>query len=269
MENERRMTTWNDQARVPGTLSCILLFFVIAGCADGSNRAAGPGTTTVRDSAGVRIVTSEKPLWGAGAGWTVIPEPSVTIGTGDVMGDDGTDMLFGSIRSVAVLASGRLAVADEHSAVVWVFDPGGRLVHHFGGRGEGPGELGGIWNLYSCADDTVIARFRNELSLFGGDGEFIRRINSSGAGTTWGLQATAHDCRQFIASRSADATIPPVGQEWLSRRVLVRTDDAFVVSDTIGWEVAGERYTGWLEGDEMGVTLPWHLRRPRPVHYQA
>ena len=37
----------------------------------------------------------------------------------------------------------------------------------------------------------------------------------------------------------------------------MRTDDTFVVSDTIGWEVTGERYTEWLEGDEMAVTLPW------------
>ena len=250
------MTTCIDRARVSTTLLHVLPFWVIAACADGSNQASGPGATTVRDSAGIRMVTSQTPLWGADAGWTVMPEPSLTIGTDDLMGGE-TDVLFGSVRSMAVLPSGRLAVGDEHSAVVSVFDSDGQLVHRFGGRGEGPGELGGIWNLYSCADDTVIVRFRTELSFFGGDGEFIRRINSSGAGTTWGLQATTHDCGQFIASRSADATIPPVGQEWLSRKVLVRTDDAFVASDTIGWEVTGERYTEWLEGDEMGVTLPW------------
>ena len=248
--------TWIDGVSVPATLFQVALILVLTACADGPGQAPRPGATTVRDSAGVRIVTSERSLWGAGDGWTVAPEPSVTIGTEEPVGD-GTDILFGSIRSMVVLPSGRLAVADEHSAVVSVFDPDGQFVHRFGGRGEGPGEVGGIWDLYACAGDTVIVRFRTELSFFGGDGEFIRRINSVGAGTTWALRATAPDCGQFVASRSAEATTPRVGQEWLSRRVLVRTDDAFVVSDTIAWEVSGEMFIASLEGGEIPVVLPW------------
>lgn len=251
------LTPWTIWARVPDTLFRVLPFLVMAACADGSNEASGPGATTVRDSAGVRIVTSEKPLWGAEPGWAVVPEAYMTVGDDSPMGDGGTDILFGSIRAVAVLPSGRFAVGDERSAVVSVFDSDGQLVHRFGGRGEGPGELGGIWDLYGCAADMVVVRFRTQLSFFGGDGEFIRRINSSGAGTTWGVQALAPDCRRFIVSRRVNGPAPPAGQEWLSSRVLAQTDETFVVRDTIARQVSGEMFTGSLRGEEASVVLPW------------
>ncbi len=207
------MTTSTDRTSVPGALLHVSLFLALMACGNRPGQASGPDATTVRDSAGVRIVTSERPRWGAGAGWKVIPEPAVTIGTDDAVGGDETDILFGSIRSMAVLPSGRLAVADELSAVVSVFDPDGQLVHRFGGRGEGPGEVARIWDLYGCADDTVIVRIRTQLSFFGGDGEFIRRVISTGAGTSWPLEAIAPDCRRFIASRRANGSTPPAGQE--------------------------------------------------------
>lgn len=251
------MTTMIYRASLPATLLHVSLFLAVTACADGPNRASGPDATTVRDSAGVRIVTSERPRWGAGAGWKVTPEPAVTIGTDDAVGGGEADILFGSIRSMAVLPSGRLAVADEHSAVVSVFDPDGQLVHRFGGRGEGPGEVGGIWDLYGCADDTVIVRFRTQLSFFGGDGEFIRRVISTGAGTTWGVRAIAPDCAHFVVSRSADGPAPPAGQEWLSRTVLARTDGTFVVRDTIARVVTSEVFAASLRGEEVIVFLPW------------
>lgn len=252
----RTMTTWIDEVSVPGSLFHLSLLLVLTGCADGLHQASGSGATTVQDSAGVRIVTSAAPLWDPGAGWTVVPEPSVAIGTADPMGDE-TDILFGSIRAMVVLPSGRFAVADEHSAVVSVFDPYGQLVHRFGGHGEGPGEVGGIWDLYGCAGDTVVVRFRTELSFFGGDGEFIRRINSAAEGTTWSLEAVAPDCRNFIASRSAAGPTPPAGQEWLLRSVLVHTDDGFVVTDTVAQEVTGGGFTGSRRGEDVFVALPW------------
>lgn len=250
------MKTWIYEASVPGSVFHVSLILVLAGCADGSNQASAPGATTIRDSAGVRIVTSERPRWGDGEGWTVVSEPAVTIGAGEPIGG-ATDILFGSIRSLVVLPSGRLAVADEHSAVVSVFDPDGQFVHRFGGHGEGPGEVGGIWNLYGCAGDTVIVRFRSELSFFGGDGEFIRRINSTGAGTTWSLETIAPDCLRFIASRGAGRPAASAGQERVLQRVLVRTDDGFVVTDTIAREVTGEGFTGSLRGEDVFVALPW------------
>ena len=251
------MSASTDRASVPGPLPHVALILALTACADGPGPESGPDATTVRDSAGVRIVTSERPRWGEGAGWTVTPEPAVTIGVDDAMGGDETDVLFGSIRAMAVLPSGRLAVADEHSAVVSVFDPDGQLVHRFGGRGEGPGEVAGIWDLYGCADDTVIVRIRTQLSFFGGDGEFIRRVISTGAGTSWGVRAIAPDCAHFVVSRSADGPVPPAGQEWLSRRVLARTDDTFVVRDTIARMVTSEAFTRSLRGEEVSAFLPW------------
>ncbi len=249
------MTTLIRRAGFLGTRFRLSLLVVTAACTDGPDQASGPGATTVRDSAGIRIVTSEGPRWGAGEGWTVIPEPDLVIGDEDPMGG-GTDTLFGSIRAMVVLPSGRFAVADEHSAVISVFDPHGQLVHRFGGHGEGPGEVGGVWDLYGCAGDTVIVRFRTELSFFDGDGQFIRRINCAGAGTTWALAAIAPDCRRFVASHSTGGSAPPAGQEWLLPSVLVYTDDDFVATDTIAREVTGEGFTGSLRGEDVFVALP-------------
>ena len=104
------MSASTERAPVPGPLPHVALILALTACADGPGPESGPDATTVRDSAGVRIVTSERPRWGAGAGWTVTPEPAVTIGTDDAVGGDETDILFGSIRSMVVLPSGRLAV---------------------------------------------------------------------------------------------------------------------------------------------------------------
>lgn len=93
------MTTSTDRASVPGALLHVSLLVALAACGDGPNQASGPDATTVRDSAGVRIVTSERPRWGAGAGWKVTPEPAVTIGTDDAVGGDETDILPGGFAA--------------------------------------------------------------------------------------------------------------------------------------------------------------------------
>lgn len=238
--------------------SHVLLGLIVTGCSDSPGEATGSQSPVTSGSADAEVVESVRPRWIDRPGWTLSRRPELSIGgPNPVIGEDGDTVLFGSIRSLNVLASGRVAAADEQSAVVSVFDSGGALVHRFGGRGEGPDEFRAIWDLFDCAGDTVIVQHGPRLTVFGRDGEFVRRFTSSGAGAIWELRAVHSDCHEFIASRAVDGATPPPGEEWLLQRVLVRTDRTFLDLDTIAIEINGEMYTGLLEGEELPAVLPW------------
>ena len=239
-------------------VSHVLLGLIVTGCSEGLGEAPDSRFPVISGSADAEVVESVRPRWIDHPGWTLSRRPDLSIGgQNPVIDEDGDTVLFGSIRSLNVLESGRMAVADEQSVVVSVFDSGGELTHRFGGRGEGPGEFRAIWDLFDCANDTVIVQHGPELNVFGGDGEFVRRFTSSGAGVVWGLRVVHPDCHEFIADRRVDGGTPPPGQDWLLRRVLVRTDHSFLDVDTIAIEVDGEMYTGFLEGEEVPAVLPW------------
>ena len=152
--------------RMPRFLGNWLAFLLVAlACDQASPRASHTQLVTTTDSAGVVVIESSHPQWPSQYGWTVATEPEFTIGAS---GFEQQGILFGSITTMEVLSSGRLAVADPQSATVSVFDTTGVFLHSFGGRGQGPGEFDGIWDLFACAADTVMVGFRSELSVFDG-----------------------------------------------------------------------------------------------------
>ncbi len=141
---------WAYHATMRTTVSTLLTLpaLALAGCDRESGGAAESELSISADSAGVGVVESVRPAWADRPGWTVSQEPELSIGgRNPTVTASGDTVLFGSIGSVNVLQSGRVAVADRQIAVVSVFDAGGEPVHRFGGRGEGPGELRGIWDL--------------------------------------------------------------------------------------------------------------------------
>lgn len=215
-----------------------------------------PGRTqfvTTTDSAGIVVIESSHPQWPSQYGWTVATEPEFTIGAS---GLEQQGILFGSILTMEVLSSGRLAVADQQSVTVSVFDTAGVFLHSFGGRGQGPGEFDGIWDLFACADDTVMVDFRSELSVFDGQGRFVERVGMSSGVTRLVIEAVYDDCDHFVAAQRSRT--PPPGEEGFDDRLMVRTDRRLSRHDTIGWEVAGEVYTAPLSGGGSRIfLLPW------------
>ena len=134
---------------------------------------AGAGSFTVSaDSSGVRIVTSD-PL----ASTSVCPvseAPRLAIGA-----LDGADAeLFHRIRGVARLSDGSIAVVDESSGEIRLFDSAGVHRRTMGGLGEGPGEFESPWLIWALPGDTLwVGDYRPwRFNVFGPDGRWARAV---------------------------------------------------------------------------------------------
>lgn len=127
-----------------------------------SGRDLTGDATTVRDSAGVVLVTSTRPLWDAIAGWRVDPEPLVSIGVETGEEPYMLSRVFDALR----LPDGRILIGNSGTAEIRVFDPQGTFVRSVGRRGNGPGEWG----------DFATVRFWRlaDGSLLGYDGSNLR-----------------------------------------------------------------------------------------------
>lgn len=129
-------------------------------------------TFFVRDSAGIRIVTSRAPLWGDET-LRLAAEPELSIGA--VSG--APEYLFSHIEGVARLSDGRVVVGDRPSQEVRYYSPEGRFLFRAGGEGEGPGELGWLRALRQCARDTIYAfEIDWRAEVFDASGRFVRQV---------------------------------------------------------------------------------------------
>src|SRR5688500_10610211 len=110
--------------------------------------ARNDGDVIERDSAGVRLVVNNAtgPGWRGDTPWRVTEDLSIGSVT---LGDE---YRFGRIGDLAVAPNGNIAVIDQLSGVVRVFDPRGRFIHAVGRPGKGPGELSRSANgIYALA----------------------------------------------------------------------------------------------------------------------
>ncbi len=140
-------------------------------CACDQGQEQGPGYV-VRDSAGVRIVENTAPRWGHGSGWRLSEQPIVDIGgnTGDP--DYELYRVSGALR----LSDGRLVVANSGTSELRFFTEEGEYLIKVGGRGEGPGEFGGLTWIHAFGAESMIAYDRRLLrvSVFDTAGRFVR-----------------------------------------------------------------------------------------------
>ena len=150
-------------------LLTVALAAITAACGPGE---AGPSRPIVGDSAGVVIVTSD-PL-NSDERCTVGDEPFFAVG--DALGDERYE--FYSLRGMARLSDGSVAVIDRRDQRVRIFSDGGEFVRSMGGRGEGPGEFRNPWFMWALPGDTLwVGDYRPQrFNVFSRDGEFIRLI---------------------------------------------------------------------------------------------
>lgn len=143
---------------------------VVGGCEAATDPAP---TVTVRDSAGIEIVESPAPLLGPDA-WIVGPEASLEIGV--VEGDQ--PYVFTRVWDATRLPGGRLAVVDEMTMEIRLFDPDGTHVRTFGGGGSGPAEFGGPAFVEAVDDSTIVAwdGGNQRMSWFRVDGALIDQV---------------------------------------------------------------------------------------------
>src|SRR5688572_20545183 len=80
----------------------------MAGSAACGGAAGGGPTVVAQDSAGVHVVTSARPAWEEGRGWTVDAEPDAAVGVVDGL----AAYQFSRVRGAVRLSTGTLVVAD-------------------------------------------------------------------------------------------------------------------------------------------------------------
>lgn len=172
----RILESWN--VGIPGRTPALALASVLlvsAASCGGSNPSA---TVSVRDSAGVTIVTNSPAQMSAVARWRVGSLPSLKIASPS----NGPYTLF-QVGDVVPLSGRRIAVANAGTSRVLLFGADGKLQVAFGKRGEGPGEFRRIGSLAALPGDSiaVLDEASKRLSVFDDQGRL--RHDAEVAGT--------------------------------------------------------------------------------------
>lgn len=154
--------------------AAVLLLF---GC--GGEAPPAAGGVVITDSAGVRIVRSEGPVWTSETAWRLSDEPAVVIGVID--GAPG-DQLF-DVVDAARLPDGRILVGNRGSSELKIYDARGGHLRTFGRDGEGPGEFRMLSSVHADGDSVFVWDQRDQrLSVFSAESGFVRSLSLTPAG---------------------------------------------------------------------------------------
>jgi len=164
----------------PTASLALTLSLTCAACGENDAASTGRALTTRTDSAGIEIVVSEFAPAGAPVYAIVDSAPSLRIGSLDGPEEEQ----FGSIRALAPLRDGGIAVLDQQAAQVRLFGPEGAYRGAVGSKGEGPGELTSPASLALLDGDTLAvydwrARRVTRYTLNGG-GAQVRTLQGGG-----------------------------------------------------------------------------------------
>ena len=243
--------------RVPVSLGIVLSeVLLLVACHDGTEHRRAEAV--VRDSAGIRIVENIDPVWRDEEGWTVAPEPSLTIG--EVDGPDA--YLLYRVRGARRLEDGRVVVANGGTNELRIFDASGRHQVTMGGQGEGPGEFSYLDKLLPWSGDSVAASDRRQrrISVFSTSGVLGRTIrfpNTGGWPIPGGLAADG--------SIALEPNTGPVGQQQdhiieANQQPLLRFDPVGERYDTIAFTLSVRWVGGWrvqnAQGRSVRVAVP-------------
>ena len=165
--------------RVPlgSALTASTLLIGVTACGDRTDVL--PSNFTVRVSAGVSIVESTACAWGSAGPLSIAEEPYLTIGEPG----DNVPYRFIEITDAMTLPDGRIAVAEQGSGQVRVYDTEGTHLVSFGRAGDGEGEFRSITGLIWWEDRLwAFDRERALLSSFGGlrNLERVERVPPAG-----------------------------------------------------------------------------------------
>lgn len=151
----------------------VMAFVASAGCSEKSN----PSTTSVVDSAGVRVVTHHAGSIDAVAAWSLSEAPVVDIGAGAT-----PNVPLFRVTAVTPLSRGRVAVGTNTPPQALILQSDGTLTATLGRRGEGPGEFSAVGSVVPLGADSLAVwdPDRRRMSLFMEDGRYVRDVDLSG-----------------------------------------------------------------------------------------
>lgn len=157
---------------MPRLLVGLAAVIVLATPACSARDAPASGPVTVRDSAGITIVTSD--LSRATGSCSLAADPRLTIG--DRTGDPAHELyrVFGA----TLLSDGRLAIVNQGTQELRFYSSDGDFLFASGREGQGPGEFQDAFLLWKLPGDTLwVGDYRPwEFEVFGPDGSWIRTI---------------------------------------------------------------------------------------------
>ncbi len=183
------------------------------GCGLGDGNSAG----IVRDSAGVRLVTSGPTgHWTEGREWRLVEDLRI----GQVEG--APEYTFNQVVAVAVTPGDTVFVLDGGDKIIKAYDPQGRFVRQFGGEGEGPGEFRFPAELIATPGGLLTFDWRlRRLTYFGRDGHVVRTatVDRSIAFIREGLRVLDDSTLMLLIGTGYSTTPEPEteGTFWLAR----------------------------------------------------
>ncbi len=129
---------------------------------------------TVRDSAGIQILSSAAPAWTTGREWRLAPMPQFR--TELASGLQG-GRVWSRITGVVLLSDGRILVGNGKTYEIEVFDSTGKRLSAFGRQGQGPGEFQELHNICRMRGDTVLVQNATRgVHFFAPDGRYVRSV---------------------------------------------------------------------------------------------
>lgn len=155
-----------------GTLSAAITAALTLILGVGCDGRPAPAARTEADSAGVRIVTIDP--FASDAACTVSEEPTFYIGDSEESDEQWFTRVLGSVR----LSDGSVAVADDYTMQVRIFDKSGAHVRSMGREGEGPGEFKRLWRIWRLPGDTLwVGDYRPwRYQVYASTGEWVRTV---------------------------------------------------------------------------------------------
>lgn len=230
---------------------CLSLQF---GCSPGADSSSGP---EVFDSSGVTVVVTQPGGLPTGERWTLSPDPVLDIG-GAGPSAAGID-LFQVVGAFRVEGSGEVVVGNKGTSQVLVFDSSGSLIRAIGGRGQGPGELEGLYGLHPCGAGRFMVDEGRRASVFTLQGDLVG-VTPPEWRDIFNFEGISSDCSRIlfmVPAAPADLRVGRVGSwegtlAWGDLQTGQREDlVTFPAFQTIGREVNG--VLQW-------VSFPWWRR---------
>jgi hypothetical protein len=172
---------------------------------------------------------------------------------------DTLQQLF-AVRGTVRLRDGRVAVANRGTGDLRVFLASGEFQRSIGRRGSGPEEFGSLFNLFGCADDTLVVYEGRSLATVSNTERVSRKAPVPGhpAGRSTNAVAVSDDCSRVLIESGALSN-PPQGRAveqqveliWMTADSSDRPAAAPVPLD--GPVVAGVSHAG----QQLTMIVPW------------